>query len=146
MARIPQDEMEGFRKIMKKVDALIEHSEEVLLEGSVEAPAHSEFQRNPDATYKWILDTQQIYTRMANTLTRLKIEDRRLWELGETMKTDFGVMETDDLRKQINLKVKGLRDLASMFKTAKDDLNMIIVSVRSVQSAVTGRFKTTGGN
>jgi hypothetical protein len=146
MAKVPKDELEGFQRVMQKVIALIQHSEEVLLEGAVEAPSHSEFQRNPDATYKWILDTQQIYTRMANSLTRLKIEDRRLWELGEELKKSFGVVETEDLCRQVNHHLKSLRDIASMFRETKNDLNQIITSVRSVQSSVTNRFKATGGN
>lgn len=146
MSKVPKNELEGFQKVMQKVRALVEHSEGVLLEASVEAPSHSEFQRNPDSTYKWILETQQIYTRVANTLTRIKIEDRRLWELGETLKNSFGVVETEDLRRTINHQLKGLRDLAAMFKEAKNDLTQIITSVRSVQSAVTSRFRTTGGN
>lgn len=146
MARIGSKEQAALKKILSKVDGLIEHVEELLEEACIEAPSPAEFRRNPDSTFQNILEVQQVLTKVSNTHTRVQIEDSRLWAFNEDLKSEFGVVETEAITKRVRFYIKRLKDLSAMLNNRKSDLTQIITSVRSVQSAYTNRFKVTAGN
>lgn len=145
MANLSPSDFRGFAVVAKKIEALIEEAEGVLLQSCQDAPSPSEFQKNNEITKQWILETQVVLTNVANTQTRLSIEDRRLWAFGEHLKREYGVMESEELTKRVHFYIKSMRDVRDMLREKKDDLIHVITSVRSVQSAVTSRFKHTNG-
>lgn len=145
--KIGPKELGELQKILQKVDNLIAHTEELLLETTkVQSPSPSDFNQNPDSTFDDILTTQQVLSRLGNTHTRVQIEDSRLWGFSRALQKEFGVVETEAITKQVNFYSKRLKDMSAILSERKKDLTQVITSVRSVQSNYTERFKATRGN
>lgn len=133
-----------FKTIRKVIEDFITDARKVVESTCVKFPDYASLRANDDATMEWIIKFQGLCSELGNLLPTVAARKTQVHVLIGAMQDTYGKVESDAMVKVLNGLYRQLVELETVVKDRKYDLSQNVLSIRSIQSAITNRLRAGG--